>query len=585
MNDMEIRRAQAHLYERVVRGDDDVELLFQKYIDLLDIEIIVGTNFTCTCGKDFESHPLNHGKALEEGLDIVLDFIMRGSCSCGAELPSHFYNHPASLRLVHAAAGFGHTKILLLLKKYGCDMNAKSKLFHRTPLSYAVQSRQLGVIDYLVSLDLDVSVTCLQYDNSPLHEAIQLRYVDVIYKLLSAKTVKINQVNAKGESPLICAARYHLHEGFLALLEAGPDCNVQDRKGNTALMMGVVRGMEYVKPLIEKGANTNIKNYRDQTALSFAMHMENSEIVSYLLENGGDPNIVSTDGTPPIVFASITGAYDITQKLVKHGAEVASKNVQGYTALHVAAWNGHCDIMQLLLDTGMNHDAQTQDGNTPLALAAHGNHTNIIDMLLPLGCNVNNADKDMDTPLLYATFNKNLEMVVKLVNAGANPDCRNKLNTTPLWNAVYTDSLRMVKYLLVKNVELEVASCGIDQHAHSDVATPIYPEPRSVLYVAADRSSMDLVMTLILAGYNIYQENWILAHEFPEDNPNLQSQQQQMLLHFASAPPRLLALCRNFFRRRFKKKVIDCVNSLEIPKNLKGNLILKNFIAEEFFKM
>jgi cytohesin len=264
---------------------------------------------------------------------------------------------------------------------------------------------------------------------------------------------------------------------------------------------------------------------------------------------------------------------------------VASKNVQGYTALHVAAWNGYCNIVQLLLDTGMNHDSRTQDGNTPLALAAHGDHTSVIDMLLPLGCNVNNADKDNDTPLLYATFNKNLEMVVKLVNAGANPDCRNKLNTTPLWNAVYTNSLRMVKYLLVKNVELEVASSGIDQHAHSDVATLIYPEPRSVLYVAADKSSMDLVMTLILAGYNIYQESWIMAHDFPEDNPNLQSQQQQMLLHFASSPPRLLALCRNFFRRKFQKKVIDCVNSLEVPKNLKDNLVLKNFIAEEFFKM
>jgi ankyrin repeat protein len=210
---------------------------------------------------------------LEEELDKVLDFIMRGSCSCGAELPSHFYNRPASLRLVHAAAGFGHTKILSLLNKYGCDMNAKSELFHRTPLSYAVRSRNLGVIDYLLGLGLDVNVTFLQDDNSPLHEAIQLRYVDVIYRLLSAKNVKINQVNGKGESPLICSARYHLLDGFLALLEAGADCDVQDRKGNTALMMGVVRGMEYVKPLLEKGANTNIKNYRDQTALSFAMHM------------------------------------------------------------------------------------------------------------------------------------------------------------------------------------------------------------------------------------------------------------------------------------------------------------------------
>lgn len=38
----EMRRAQAHLYERVVRGDSDIELLFQKYKDLLDMQITMG---------------------------------------------------------------------------------------------------------------------------------------------------------------------------------------------------------------------------------------------------------------------------------------------------------------------------------------------------------------------------------------------------------------------------------------------------------------------------------------------------------------------------------------------------------------
>jgi hypothetical protein len=32
-------------------------------------------------------------------------------------------------------------------------------------------------------------------------------------------------------------------------------------------------------------------------------------------------------------------------------------------------------------------------------------------------------------------------------------------------------------------------------------------------------------------------------------------------------------------------KVIDCVNSLEVPQNLKDYLLLKDFIAEEFYKM
>lgn len=38
----EKRKIQADLYEKVVRGEDDIELSFQKYRDLLNEHIIVG---------------------------------------------------------------------------------------------------------------------------------------------------------------------------------------------------------------------------------------------------------------------------------------------------------------------------------------------------------------------------------------------------------------------------------------------------------------------------------------------------------------------------------------------------------------
>jgi ankyrin repeat protein len=209
-----------------------------------------------------------------------------------------------------------------------------------------------------------------------------------------------------------------------------------------------------------------------------------------LLENGGDPNVVF-NGDPAIVYASGGEAFDIVQTLIKHGADVRSKNERGYTALHEAASFSDCKIVQLLLDTGMEPDLRTEDGNTLLSLAAFRNHTGVIDMLFPLGCNVNNEDEQNESPLHMAAKNGNLEMVVKLVNAGANPDCRNIVNMSPLWSAVYEyadrNSVEIVKYLLVKNVEMEVTSCGIEPGFSDEV----YDDPRSLLYVAADWSSMD----------------------------------------------------------------------------------------------
>jgi ankyrin repeat protein len=83
----------------------------------------------------------------------------------------------------------------------------------------------------------------------------------------------VNIKNDDEESPLFYAAKEDVHEAFLALLEAGADCNVQNRSGKTPLMEVLAHGMKYVKPLIEKGANTNIKDTHDETAVSMAMRM------------------------------------------------------------------------------------------------------------------------------------------------------------------------------------------------------------------------------------------------------------------------------------------------------------------------
>lgn len=226
-----MRRAQAHLYERVVRGDSDIELLFQKYKDLLDMKITMGTTQTCICLKFLESHPLRHENALNEGLNIVLGDITRGKCRCRTEDQNQSNRVSATISLVHAAAGFGHIKILSLLNKYRCDMNAKTTS-HKTPLYYAVKNRQLDVIDFLLGIGVDVNVLVYPEKYTALHEAVHLRYMDVVNKLLTVKNLKINIKNTKGESPLVHAVRIHFYEAFESLLEAGAKCDVQDEKGD-----------------------------------------------------------------------------------------------------------------------------------------------------------------------------------------------------------------------------------------------------------------------------------------------------------------------------------------------------------------
>lgn len=215
-----------------------MEIIFNHKTDVGNS--LLGTTKRCDCSNVLENHPLKQKNVIEEGLKIVLGNITRGYCTCWENDVNHFYKITASISLVHAAAGFGHIKILTLLKKYRCDINAKTKN-NKTPLYYAVKTRQLDIIDYLLSLGVNVNIPVYPEKFTPLHEAIDLRYMDVINKLLTVKCLNINKRNTDGESPLLHAVRISFHEAFESLLKAGANCDVQDEKGNTALMMGVIQ--------------------------------------------------------------------------------------------------------------------------------------------------------------------------------------------------------------------------------------------------------------------------------------------------------------------------------------------------------
>ena len=309
---------------------------------------------------------------------------------------------------------------------------------------------------------------------------------------------------------------------------------------------------------------------------------DDTTLARILLDAGADPNYCTPDEENSLLLlACYDGSNEMIKILLRFGAKPGLSNHLDYSPLHIAAWNGHVEAVKTLLATGVHHDKQTKDKNTPLALAAHGNNLEVMRLLLPLGCKVNNADKDKDTPLHYAAYNGMTEGLKLLLEYGADPDITNRVNTSVLWNAVYMKHKDVVKQLLVANVEMEISSEGIDQHSQSDEVVFIYDTPRTPLYVAVENESPEIALLLITAGYNIFKEKWLLDGDIPnrENNEKLVS----ILLQYIQTPQRLVAICRNYFRRYFGLGVFQNVEQLDIPSSLKNYLTLKD-LAEDMKK-
>lgn len=112
-----------------------------------------------------------------------------------------------------------------------------------------------------------------------------------------------------------------------------PDLNYQDSEGNSPLHYAVQLetddACDLVTIFLEKEADPNLKNTRDQVPLHLLCHNDGlrkksnfPEIVHALLSNGADPSIQSRTGCTPLHLSLYHRDVDTAVQLVRNGAQL-----------------------------------------------------------------------------------------------------------------------------------------------------------------------------------------------------------------------------------------------------------------------
>jgi ankyrin repeat protein len=112
-----------------------------------------------------------------------------------------------------------------------------------------------------------------------------------------------------------------------------PDFDYQDSEGNTplhyAVQLETPDACDLVTIFLEKGADPNICNDRDQSPLHLLCHNEElrnvdvyQEILHAMLFHGADPNLQSMTGCTPMHLSLYHRDIDSAVQLVSHGAEL-----------------------------------------------------------------------------------------------------------------------------------------------------------------------------------------------------------------------------------------------------------------------
>lgn len=211
--------------------------------------------------------------------------------------------------------------------------------------------------------------------------------------VLLATTIGLAAAPADDGSRLLDAVKRGDRRAVRTLLRQAPSTvRAADADGTTALHWAAHRGdLELVEQLLTSGAAASAANRFGVQPIALAAADGHASVITRLLEAGADPN-AAVHGETAVMLASRSGRVDAVVRLLDGGADVNGvESWRQQTALMWAAAEGHTSIVRTLLMRGANVHARSKLGFTALLFAARQGHVHTTNALLDGGANVNDS--------------------------------------------------------------------------------------------------------------------------------------------------------------------------------------------------
>jgi len=248
----------------------------------------------------------------------------------------------------------------------------------------------------------------------------------------------------------------------LRLLADRADPNAPGPDGTTAVMWAAHHDdLDLVQALIEAGANVTLTNQFGTSALTEAAIVGSAPVIDALLEAGADPNARNPEGETPLMAVARGGNVEAARRLLDAGAEInAREDWGGQSALMWAAAQRQADMVGFLASRGADLDARgvirqwerkviaeprpkdlNKGGFTPLLYAAREGCVECARRLVAAGADPDLPEPDGLTPLNMALLNLHFDFAAYMIEAGADPDTWDLFGRSPLYMAADVHTL------------------------------------------------------------------------------------------------------------------------------------------------
>eukprot|EP00930_Biecheleria_cincta_P031978 TRINITY_DN22187_c0_g2_i1.p1 TRINITY_DN22187_c0_g2~~TRINITY_DN22187_c0_g2_i1.p1 ORF type:complete len:845 (-),score=203.92 TRINITY_DN22187_c0_g2_i1:83-2617(-) len=278
--------------------------------------------------------------------------------------------HPDTGRsALHCCIAKGSLDLLEMVIEAKADVDTKDS-FGQTPLMMAAKKGDQAVVKALLDAGADAAATdslgrsagdmvkviepAEDEASNPLKNWREKMAGDPIPEDEAKKTSELKALIDSKEKPkkygasLLGALSQKDARTAEAAIEAGGDVNSVDQKGDSALLLiaktrwkdqeGVQ--LRLAQKVFKAGANLDFQNVQGNTALHFAAHRGNLELLETLLRLRADPSLANSEGSTALMYAAYGGHEEACTALLEACAPVGPKNRSGLTAESMAQQKG-----------------------------------------------------------------------------------------------------------------------------------------------------------------------------------------------------------------------------------------------------
>jgi uncharacterized protein len=160
-----------------------------------------------------------------------------------------------------------------------------------------------------------------------------------------------------------------------------------------------------------------------------AVQSRNSAVAIKLIDQKVNVNSTTADGTTALHWAVHNADVDMVDRLLRAGANVNAKSEFGTTPMSEAVSVANAIVLEKLLNAGADPNNPLVDGMTPLMAVARTTNVAAARMLLDHGADVNAKEQQKNqTALMWAAAQSQSEMVKEFVKRGADLNARAAVN-------------------------------------------------------------------------------------------------------------------------------------------------------------